>query len=136
MADQFSPNERSRIMARVKSKNTHPERVVRSLLHKAGFRFRLHRDDLPGKPDIVFPSRKKAIFVHGCFWHSHTCRHGSHAPASNTEYWSKKLAANKVRDISNLDALIARGWTPLIVWECEIRHPDDLLARLVSELNG
>ena len=99
------PLTRSEVMARVKGKDTRPERAVRSLLHAMGYRFRLHRRDLPGSPDIVLPGRSAVIFVHGCFWHGHGCKRGSRAPKSNADYWTRKLAGNVARD--------ARSWRPL-----------------------
>jgi len=108
------------MMAAVRSKDTAPEMVVRRLLHSLGYRFRLHRRDLPGKPDIVFPGRKKVIFVHGCFWHQHEECRGSHLPKSNTEYWTPKLLRNKARDASNLAKLKSAGWKCIVLWECEL----------------
>jgi len=127
--------ERSRIMRAVKSKNTAPERMVRSLLHRWGFRFRLHRRDLPGNPDIVFPGRKCVIFVHGCFWHGHDCRRGSRSPQSNIDYWRTKIARNVERDRRHLVELVDRGWRACVVWECEIRDPETLCRRLSLFLN-
>jgi DNA mismatch endonuclease (patch repair protein) len=108
------------MMAAVRSKDTAPEMFVRRLLHSLGYRFRLHRRDLPGKPDIVFPVRKKAIFVHGCFWHQHEECRGSHLPKSNTSYWIPKLMQNKARDALNLAKLKSAGWKCLVLWECEL----------------
>lgn len=120
-------------MQAVNTENTGPEWVVRRLLHRAGYRYRLHRKGLPGTPDIVFPSRKKAIFVHGCFWHGHECAKGR-APRSRLDYWGPKLAANRARDRRNQDDLEALGWTSLIVWQCETRHAASLLDRLIAFL--
>lgn len=106
-------------MARVRSKNTSPELLVRSTLHKAGLRFRIHRKDLPGNPDIVFPSRRLAIFVNGCFWHSHEGCKRARIPSSSRDYWEPKLRRNVERDARNLAALQAAGWLVAIVWECE-----------------
>lgn len=116
------PSElRSYTMRQVKSKNTAPELTVRKLLHRAGFRFRLHRDDLPGKPDIVLPKYRLAIFVHGCFWHRHPgCRRAS-TPATNQDYWIKKFARNTSNDAQNIFELHSRGWKTLILWECEVK---------------
>ncbi len=130
MSDTFSPDKRSWIMRQVKSKNTSPELRVRSLLHGMGYRFRLHRRDLPGAPDIVFPGRKKAIFVHGCFWHGHSCPRGSRLPKSNAEYWKKKIARNKERDQRHIEDLFDLGWETLVVWECEVKDTDSLRERL------
>lgn len=125
---------RSQIMARVRSRNTAPERAVRRLLTALGFRYRLHRADLPGRPDIVFIGRRKAIFVHGCFWHGHDCRRGAREPKTNVEYWRAKIARNRERDAeagANLDRL---GWRCLAVWECELRDHDRLGERLLAWL--
>ena len=116
-------------MQAVKGKNTLPELVVRSLLHRLGFRFRLHRKDLPGTPDIVFPSRKVAIFVHGCFWHGHGCRIGQ-PPKSRLDYWTPKIAANRVRDDRKQTALAAAGWRSLVVWQCELKDTEALARKL------
>ena len=108
-------------MQAVKSENTGPELAVRRLAHGMGYRFRLHRKDLPGKPDLVFPSRRKVIFVHGCFWHRHDCARGARVPVQNRAYWTKKIAGNKVRDKDVQAALTAAGWEVVVLWECEIR---------------
>lgn len=133
MADTRTPEQRSRIMKAVGTKNTGPEWVVRRLLFSLGYRYRLHRRDLPGSPDIVFPSRKKAIFVHGCFWHAHGCKKGR-APKSRTEYWGAKLKANRDRDRRNQKALHKMGWDTLIVWQCEIPDEETLKAKLLAFL--
>ncbi len=130
MTDTVSPDRRSWIMRQVKSEDTSPERFVRSLLHNMGYRFRLHRRDLPGSPDIVFPGRKKAIFVHGCFWHGHSCPRGARLPKTNTEYWRRKIDRNKERDQAQLEALRKMGWDALVVWECEVKDVGDLQTRL------
>jgi DNA mismatch endonuclease (patch repair protein) len=122
-------------MQAVGTKNTGPELVVRKLLFSQGLRYRLHRRDLPGCPDIVFPSRKKAIFVHGCYWHGHGCSKGR-AAKSRTEYWGPKLEANRSRDERNLRELRARGWRPLVVWQCELADSRRLLARLMRFVEG
>ncbi len=121
-------------MRAVRSKNTRPEMTVRRLTHSLGYRYRLHRADLPGKPDLIFPSRRKAVFVHGCFWHGHDCKRGSRVPATNTSYWISKVARNRVRDASQLRDLHALGWTPLVIWECETKDLATLSARLRSFL--
>jgi len=108
-------------MSRIRSKDTKPELAVRSILHRLGYRFRLHRKDLPGRPDIVLPRHKKVVLVHGCFWHGHTCRLAS-KPKSNAGYWSDKILKNKERDARNLAALQAAGWTVLELWECDVRR--------------
>src|SRR5579863_8250129 len=109
---------RSENMRAIRSKGMRPELAVRSLAHKLGYRFRLHRKDLPGKPDLVFASRRKVVFVHGCFWHSHGCK-AAHIPKTNQEYWGPKLERNKTRDAKSIEALQAEGWRSLVVWECE-----------------
>ncbi|MGQ5490649.1 very short patch repair endonuclease [Thauera sp. ZXT1-4] len=133
MADRLSPSARSSLMQRVKQKNTAPEKIVRSLLHRLGYRFRIHRKDLPGTPDIVLPSRRVAIFVHGCFWHGHDCRRGR-APSSNLEYWGPKLESNRERDSRKAAALAAAGWRVVVVWQCELDDEFALVRRLSSLL--
>lgn len=128
--DTLSIQERSACMARVRSKDTQPELVVRRIIHGAGYRYRLHRRDLPGSPDLVFPSRHKVIFVHGCFWHGHDCPRGDRMPKSNQAYWSRKLKRNKVRDLERQAALTIGGWKVLVIWECETRNLPALAARL------
>jgi DNA mismatch endonuclease (patch repair protein) len=121
-------------MTAIKAKNTKPELIVRSLVHKLGYRFRLHAKDLPGKPDVVFRSRKKVIFVHGCFWHLHpdpNCA-DSRKPKSNTGYWNAKLERNVARDAAHLDALKALGWRPMVLWECEILRSGIKLQRKIE----
>lgn len=113
-------------MARVGGKDTKPELVVRSLLHRMGFRFRLHRRDLPGKPDITLPKYKKVVFVHGCFWHGHKGCSRAKRPTTNTGFWEKKLNKNLERDKKNLAALKSLGWEVLIVWTCEVKDTEAL----------
>lgn len=120
-------------MARIGSKNTAPELMVRRLLHGLGYRFRLHRRDLPGTPDIVLPSRRKAIFVHGCFWHGHGCRIGR-PPKSRPEFWGPKLDRNKARDEENSEALRREGWEVAVVWQCETKDKEALIGRLEAFL--
>lgn len=108
--------DRSENMRAIRSKGMRPELAVRSLVHRLGFRFRLHRKDLPGKPDLVFVARRKVIFVHGCFWHSHRDCKVVHTPKSNVGYWGPKLQRNQVRDSKNIEALTAAGWKPLVIW--------------------
>ena len=127
--DTRTPEQRRRIMQAVGTKNTAPELTVRRLLYGMGYRYRLHRKDLPGRPDIAFIGRKKAIFVHGCFWHAHDCPKGR-APKSRLDYWQPKRQANINRDRMNTEHLGARGWTVLIVWQCELSDLDALAARL------
>jgi DNA mismatch endonuclease (patch repair protein) len=120
-------------MQAVKTEDTGPEMMVRRVLHERGFRYRVHPKSLPGRPDIVFPSRKKAIFVHGCFWHSHGCRKGQ-APKSRLDYWAPKLAANRERDAIKIAQLEALGWSVMIVWQCEIADHEALTTKLLSFL--
>lgn len=125
---------RSAVMRAVKSKNTKPEMIVRSLAHGLGFRFRLHRNSLPGCPDMVFVARRKAIFVNGCFWHGHHCKRGARPPKANAPYWRAKIAANQLRDLRVATELGAAGWQAMTVWECETRDQDALAARLIEFL--
>ena len=125
MADTITPEQRSDLMSRIRSTNTKPEMAVRSLVHRLGYRFRLHRRDLPGRPDIVLPRHRKIILVHGCFWHGHDCKLAS-KPKSNGDYWSAKIVSNKERDAKNLAALGASNWRVLEIWECEVRRNDGL----------
>lgn len=123
MTDVVNPATRSRMMAGIRSRDTKPEIIVRKALFAAGFRFRLHRKDLPGRPDVALPGRKVAVFVHGCFWHEHTgCRYAK-TPATRREFWETKLAANVERDRRAREALLSAGWRVLIVWECATRSP-------------
>lgn len=124
------PEGRRRTMAAIRGKDTRPELHVRRLLHRLGYRFRLHRRDLPGTPDIVFPSRRKVIEVRGCFWHAHGCAL-SRAPRSRQEYWGPKLAATRARDARNSEALRALGWDMLVLWECRLPHAGTLEDELV-----
>ena len=117
--DKYSTEKRSSMMSSVKTKNTKPEILVRSILHKSGLHFRLHRKDLPGSPDIVLPKYKTAIFVHGCFWHGHDCPKGRR-PASNQEFWDEKLDKNIERDKANYISLQSLGWSVKVIWECSI----------------
>jgi DNA mismatch endonuclease, patch repair protein len=121
--------DRSANMRAIRSKDMMPELVVRSLVHKLGYRFRLHRTDLPGKPDLVFPARRKVIFVNGCFWHSHECRI-AHVPKSNQGYWGPKLQRNRVRDAKNVEELKAGGWKVLVIWECQTRKEHELVKQV------
>lgn len=121
-------------MRRIRKKDTGPELIVRRLVHAMGYRYRLHRHDLPGSPDLVFGARCKAIFVHGCFWHQHNCKLGRKKPSINTSYWHPKLARNVERDRQNLERLNAIGWDTLVIWECETRSPDGLADRVAAFL--
>lgn len=129
MADNRTPESRSALMSRIRQRDTAPELVVRRLLHGMGYRFRLHRRDLPGTPDIVFPSRKLALFVHGCFWHGHGCSKGR-PPKSSTSYWSGKLSANKDRDARKQHELEAMGWRVETIWQCQLKDLSSLGERL------
>jgi DNA mismatch endonuclease (patch repair protein) len=120
-------------MARIRSKNTKPELIVRRLAHALGYRFRLHRRDLPGKPDLVFPRRRCVIFVHGCFWHGHGCRLSSR-PKTNSDFWADKIAGNRARDARHVEELRKQGWQVEVIWECETRLKD--LAPLEAKLHG
>ena len=121
--------DRSENMRAIRSKNTQPEMAVRSLVHRLGYRFRLHRSDLPGKPDLVFPARRKVIFVHGCFWHSHGCKTGL-IPKTNQDFWLPKLRRNKMRDRKNLEALNHQGWEALVIWQCELKDSRSISLRI------
>ena len=136
MTDVFPSEKRSWIMRRVREKNTSPELKVRSLIHRLGFRFRLHRKDLPGKPDLVFPSRKKIIFVHGCFWHGHHCARGHRVPKTNSEYWIEKIQRNMERDSKHQSDLKAMGWDILVIWECEINNPKIVAGKIDGFLSS
>jgi DNA mismatch endonuclease, patch repair protein len=127
--DKVSSAQRSRNMAAVRSRDTEPELVVRKLLHGMGLRFRLHQGSLPGTPDIVLKRHNAVVFVHGCFWHGHTCSRGK-VPTSNTEFWLSKLACNKTRDAEQKKKLRGLGWRVLVVWECETRKQVKLKKRL------
>ena len=138
MADTVTSSRRSRNMAAIRSTGMKPEMLVRSLVHRMGYRFRLHATDLPGKPDLVFRSRKKVIFVHGCFWHQHakkSCKDGR-APKSNLGYWAAKLARNVTRDQRNMEALKAMGWRVLVIWECDTVKGATALERRIGWFLG
>lgn len=134
MADTRSPEQRRRIMQSVGTKDTGPEWIVRRWLYSRGYRYRLHPRNLPGRPDIVFPGRHLAIFVHGCFWHSHGCAKGQ-APKSKLEYWGPKLNVNRERDARKAAELEALGWQVLTIWQCETRDDDTLSAILCPILH-
>jgi DNA mismatch endonuclease (patch repair protein) len=122
MTDTLSPPERSERMARVRHKNTGPELKVRSLVHRLGYRYRLHGQGLPGKPDLVFAGRRAVIFVHGCFWHHHpdpSCKL-ARLPKSRADFWGPKLTSNHARDVRNRDLLLSAGWRVLELWECQL----------------
>ena len=136
MTDVHSAAQRSFNMSRIGPRDTKPELIVRSIVHRMGFRFRLHRRDLPGKPDIVLPGRRLAVLVHGCFWHGHDCARGSRAPKQNRDYWVAKVAGNRARDVANREALAALGWRVETIWECELKDAAALSDRLAILLNG
>lgn len=132
MVDTLTPAERSERMSRIKGRDTGPELSVRRIVHGMGYRYRLHRKDLPGKPDLVFPGRRKVIFVHGCFWHRHSdpaCKL-ARLPKSRLEFWETKLEANRERDGRNLTKLRSIGWEPMTVWECEIKDARKVAGRI------
>ncbi|MCK4618850.1 MAG: DNA mismatch endonuclease Vsr [Desulfobacterales bacterium] len=120
MTDIFNKKKRSQIMSRISGKDTKPELIIRKILFSEGYRYRLHGKDLPGNPDIVFSSRKKVIFVNGCFWHRHNCKKAA-LPTTNRNFWEKKLTGNKERDKRNLAKLKALGWKSLVIWQCQIK---------------
>lgn len=130
--DIFAPEKRSSVMSRVRGKNTKPELTVRRFLHRKGLRYRLHRADLPGKPDLVFPSKKIVVLVHGCFWHQHPGCRKARVPASRTDFWLEKLSTNVVRDQKMEEALKNSGWRPIVIWECEIT--EERLEALYQEI--
>lgn len=133
--DNLSPEKRSETMSKIRSKNTLAEKKARSALHNAGFRFRIHRKDLPGTPDIVLPKHKTAVFVHGCFWHRHEgCRRKTY-PKSNINYWERKFNANVLRDKKVQDELVSLGWLVRVVWECEIKKssPEEIVEMIVGK---
>ena len=130
MTDVFDPEKRSAVMRRVKGRDTGPEMTVRRLLTGLGARYRLHRKDLPGNPDIVMAGRRLAIFVHGCFWHGHDCARGARVPKQNRDYWLGKVGRNRARDIASRAALAALGWRVETIWECDLKDAAALEARL------
>jgi DNA mismatch endonuclease (patch repair protein) len=134
--DNVSPARRSEIMARVRSKDTGPELIVRRLVHALGYRYRLHRIDLPGKPDMVFVGRRKVVFVHGCFWHGHRGCARARIPAANRQYWDTKIARNKARDRERTNALRRAHWGVLTLWECQLRDARQLERRIRSFIDG
>ncbi|MEW5687547.1 MAG: DNA mismatch endonuclease Vsr [Pseudomonadota bacterium] len=130
MTDVYGPEKRSAVMRRVKGRDTAPELKVRKALTRLGARYRLHRKDLPGNPDIVMPGRRLALFVHGCFWHGHDCARGSRVPKANRDYWLGKVGRNKARDDRTRGELEALGWRVETIWECELKDGAALEARL------
>jgi len=135
VTDVYDRAKRSAVMARVKSQDTGPERLLRKTLTALGARYRLHRKDLPGKPDLVMPGRKLAFFVHGCFWHGHDCARGSRVPKANRDYWLAKVARNQARDAAAAQALTAAGWRVETLWECEMKDAGALKASLAQTLD-
>ena len=136
MTDVLTDKQRSFNMSRVRSKNTRPEIAVRSLVHRLGYRFRLHSRDLPGCPDIVFACRKKVIFVHGCFWHRHTCKKGRSLPSTRQPFWQDKLEGNAERDRRTKAKLRRDGWGSLVIWECQVDRVEWLTKRITAFLEG
>jgi len=136
MVDTLTREERSKRMSLIKNKDTKPEMVVRRLIHGMGYRYRLHDPKLPGKPDLVFPSRRKVIFVHGCFWHRHEGCHLARLPKSKLDFWYPKLEENKKRDAKQKRELSQLGWDCMIIWECELRNIDALTERIRAFLQS
>lgn len=132
--DTMTPEQRSRLMSQIRSKDTKPELAVRSLVHRMGYRFRLHARNLPGTPDLVFSSRRKAIFVHGCFWHGHACQKGRR-PQTRAAFWTEKIDNNRKRDRKSRRQLKKLGWSSLIVWECEVGYTEALARKLSQFLD-
>ena len=127
MTDFMTSTQRSAHMAKIRSKNTKPELLLRRALHALGYRYRIHSSSLPGRPDLVFAGRRKVIFVNGCFWHGHDCPVGSRLPKTNTEFWADKRRRNQNRDLSQRHQLAEMGWTYLDVWECEVLDNPDVM---------
>lgn len=136
MADVLLPSQRSYCMSRIRGKDTKPEMIVRRTAHALGVRFRLHRRDLPGTPDLVFPKLRAVVFVHGCFWHMHRCRLGRVVAKTNAKFWAEKRRANVARDARNRRSLRRLGWRTLVVWECQTRDADMLSRRLRAFLKA
>jgi DNA mismatch endonuclease (patch repair protein) len=136
VVDVVSPETRSRIMAQVKSKGTKPEMKVRRLLHGMGYRYRLHRADLPGRPDLVFPSKRKVVFVNGCFWHHHAGCGRASVPSANRDFWLRKFRDNKARDAKNAALLETAEWKTVTVWECQLEDLHAVSSRLVAFLEN
>lgn len=135
MSDPLTPAERSKRMSLIRSRDTTPEMQIRRALHSVGFRYRLHQSNLPGRPDLVFPSRKFVLFVNGCFWHGHSCNIG-HIPKSNSAFWSQKILTNRKRDARNIRKLRAAGWKVQVVWECSLspKQVGSTIARVSAKL--
>src|SRR6267142_5188092 len=136
MADVLTRAQRSFNMSRIRSRDTRPEMIVRSIVHRFGYRYRLHKKDLPGKPDVVLVRHRKIINVHGCFFHMHKCRYGRVIPVTNAMFWKTKRLSNVERDRRNLRALRREGWSVLTVWECETRNKVRLAKRIAKFMSG
>ena len=134
--DKLNPSQRSRNMQQIRSKHTRPELKVRSIIHRLGYRFRVHRNDLPGRPDIVLPRLRKVVQVHGCFWHQHAKCGDGRIPKTRQEYWVPKLNRTVARDDEHLRQIRTLGWKALVVWECELEKPISLIRRLEGFLAG
>ena len=130
--DNLTKSQRAYCMSRIKSKDTNPEFLVRRIIHRMGLRFRLHRNNLPGRPDIVLSKHRKIIFVHGCFWHKHRCRYGRVRPKTNPKYWEQKRSGNVDRHRKAVKMLRDLGWDVLVIWECQTRKPEKLAARIAA----
>lgn len=134
MVDRITPEHRSWNMSRIRNRDTKPELIVRSLLHRMGYRFRIHRKDLPGKPDIVLPKYRTVIFVHGCFWHRHSNCRFAYNPKSRIEFWNNKFSANVIRDTTTRSILCALGWNVIVIWECEVSDESQLAKNIRRQL--
>lgn len=134
MADTLSPAERSRLMSKIRSKNTGPERAVRSLLHRAGHRFRIHVRSLPGTPDVVLPASRVVVFVHGCFWHRHKGCKVATSPKTHKKFWNEKFARNVANDQKHRRRLRRLGWRVVVVWACQLKNPPKILARVEAAM--
>lgn len=133
--DRVLPAKRSEMMSKVRGTNTGPELIVRRIISSLGYHYRLHRRDLPGKPDLVFPGRKKVIFIHGCFWHRHECSAGRQLPKTRPEFWNQKLARNVERDREVQEQLRKMGWNVLIIWTCQLKQKDGLVTTIKGFLD-
>jgi len=134
--DVHSPEQRSFNMSRIRNRDTRPEMLVRSMVHRMGYRYRLHKSDLPGKPDLVLVRHRKIINVHGCFFHMHSCKYGSVVPATNAKFWKTKRLSTVARDQRNTKVLRRNGWRVLVVWECETKKPDRMAKRITKFLGN
>ncbi|MBN2239060.1 MAG: DNA mismatch endonuclease Vsr [Dehalococcoidales bacterium] len=136
MTDVHSPEQRSYNMSRIRSKNSKPELAVRHIVYDLGFRYRIHKNDLPGNPDLVFPHLKKVIFVNGCFWHRHNCPNGKLTPKNNADYWQDKFKKTISRDNKHSEMLATAGWDILIIWECEVKDTNQLTTKIKKFLSS